>query len=166
MKILILVRHAKSSHSFGVSSDFDRPLNDRGFRDAAEMGKKLFRKKTAIDQFVSSPAVRAKTTAELFVAEYDRKLKEILFIPSLYNAGSENFLQVVRGLDDAYDNVALFSHNPGITDFASSLTNTPVAHMPTCSVFAVTAPIKSWKDFPKADKNFLFFYTPEEKRNA
>ena len=83
MKTLILVRHAKSSHSFGVSSDFDRPLNDRGFREASEMGKKLFKKNTRIDQFVSSPAIRAKTTAELFVAEYDRKLKEILFVPSL-----------------------------------------------------------------------------------
>ena len=43
MKTLILVRHAKSSHSFGVSSDFERPLNDRGFREASEMGKKLFK---------------------------------------------------------------------------------------------------------------------------
>ena len=91
MKTLILVRHAKSSHSFGLSSDFDRPLNERGFREAAEMGRKLFKKKIPIDQFVSSPAVRAKTTAELFVAEYDRKLKEILFIPSLYQASSGKF---------------------------------------------------------------------------
>ena len=83
MKTLILVRHAKSSHTYDVSSDFDRPLNDRGFREAAEMGKKLFKKKVQIDQFVSSPAVRAKTTAELFVAEYSRKLKEIFFIPTL-----------------------------------------------------------------------------------
>ena len=85
MKTLILVRHAKSSHSFGFSSDFDRPLNDRGFREASEMGKKLFKKKILIDQFVSSPALRAKTTAELFAAEYDRKMKEIrirsFFIP-------------------------------------------------------------------------------------
>ena len=91
MKTLILVRHAKSSHTYGVSSDFDRPLNDRGFREAAEMGKKLFKKKVLIDQFVSSPAVRAKTTAELFVAEYGRKLKEIFFVPTLYHASQENF---------------------------------------------------------------------------
>lgn len=166
MKILILVRHAKSSHSFGISSDFDRPLNDRGFREAAEMGRKLFKKNTPIDQFVSSPAVRAKTTAELFVSEYDRKLKEILIVPSLYNADSDNFFAVVRGLEDTYNHVALFSHNPGITDFASSLTPSHIAHMPTSSVFAVTAPIESWKDFSKAEKSFLFFYKPEEKLKA
>ena len=66
--------------------------------------------------------LRAKTTAELFVTEYDRKLKEILYVPSLYHADPDIFYEVVGKLDDAYDHVALFSHNPGITDFASSLT--------------------------------------------
>ena len=158
MKTLILVRHAKSSHSFGISPDFDRPLNDRGFREASEMGSKLFKKKIQIDQFVSSPALRAKTTAELFAAEYDRKMKEILFIPSLYQAGIENFKEVVLGLEDNYNHIALFSHNPGITDFASSLTETHITHMPTCSVFAVNVTIDSWKDFANAEKRFLFFY--------
>ena len=166
MKTLILVRHAKSSHSFGVSSDFDRPLNDRGFREASEMGKKLFKKNTRIDQFVSSPALRAKTTAELFVAEYDRKLKEILFVPSLYHADPDAFYEIVSKLDGAYDHVALFSHNPGITDFAGTLTSSHISHMPTSSVFAVTAPVDSWKDFSSAEKSFLFFYKPEEKQKA
>jgi phosphohistidine phosphatase len=161
MKILILVRHAKSSHSFGISSDFDRPLNDRGFREAAEMGKKLFKKKISVDLFVSSPAVRAKTTAELFAAEYDRKMKEILFVPSLYNAGPEQFSEVVSGLDDQFKHVALFSHNPGITEFSSSLTDTHITQMPTSSVFAVSAETDTWKDFALAKKNFLFFYKPD-----
>jgi phosphohistidine phosphatase len=163
MKTLILVRHAKSSHSFSVPSDFDRPLNDRGFREAAEMGRKLYKKKTAIDQFVSSPALRAKTTAELFVAEYDRKLKEILLVPSLYEAGPDNFKEVILALNDDLNHIALFSHNPGITDFADSLTGTRITHMPTSSVFAVTAPVDSWKDFPAANKDFLFFLHPDEK---
>ena len=161
MKTLILVRHAKSSNNMGVSSDFERPLNDRGFREASEMGKKLFKKNTVINQFVSSPAIRAKTTAELFVAEYDRKLKEILFIPTLYHAGADHFSEIISQLDNRFDHVALFSHNPGITDFASTLTSTPITHMPTCSVFAVTAPIDSWQDFNRAVKSFLFFYKPE-----
>jgi phosphohistidine phosphatase len=162
MKTLILVRHSKSSHTFGISSDFDRPLNDRGFREATEMGKKLFKKKVEIDQFVSSPALRAKTTAELFVAEYNRKLKEILLIPALYHADPNSFNAVIKELEDSYNHVALFSHNPGITDFASSLTpTTPVSHMPTSSVFGVTAPIDSWKDFENAEKSYLFFYKPD-----
>lgn len=161
MKTLILVRHAKSSHSLGISSDFNRPLNERGFRQAAEMGDTLFKKKILIDQFVSSPALRAKTTAELFAAEYDRKMKEILYLPSLYHANADNFQEIIHGLGDDFQHIALFSHNPGITDFASSLTQTHITHMPTCSVFAVTASIDSWKNFANAAKNFLFFYTTE-----
>jgi phosphohistidine phosphatase len=161
MKTLILVRHAKSSHTLGLSSDFDRPLNDRGFREAAEMGKKLYKKKISIDRFVSSPAIRAKTTAELFAAEYDRKMKEILLIPSLYQADPAQFSEVVSGLDDGIDHVALFSHNPGITEYASSLTQTPVTQMPTSSAFAVTAEADNWQDFAQAKKSLLFFYKPD-----
>jgi phosphohistidine phosphatase len=161
MKTLILVRHAKSSHSFGISSDFDRPLNDRGFREASEMGKKLLRKNILIDQFVSSPALRAKTTAELFAAEYDRKMKEILFIPALYQANPVQFSEVIRSLRDDCEHVALFSHNPGITEFASSLTNTHISQMPTSSVFAVSAEIDQWNDFAEVKKQFLFFYKPD-----
>lgn len=161
MKTLILVRHAKSSHSFSLPSDFDRPLNERGFREASEMGKKLFKKKILIDLFISSPAVRAKTTAELFVAEYNRKLKEIVLMPSLYHSAPENFLTLIHGLSDEHDHVALFSHNPGITDFASSLTLTQISQMPTCSVLAVTSPIESWRDFTITNNSCLFFYKPE-----
>ena len=158
MKTLILVRHAKSSHSFGLSSDFERPLNERGFREAAEMGKKLYKKKIPIDRFVSSPAVRAKTTAELIAAEYDRKMKEILFNPSLYQADPAQFSDVISRLDDGDDHVALFSHNPGITEYASSLTQTHITQMPTSSAFAVTAETDNWQDFAQAKKHFLFFY--------
>lgn len=161
MKTLLLVRHAKSSHAFGLSSDFDRPLNDRGFREASEMGKKLFKNKTPIDQFISSPALRAKTTAELFADEYDSKMKEIYFVPDLYNAGQEDFSSAIRQINDSYHHIALFSHNPGITDFAASLTETRITQMPTCSVFAVSAEIDSWKDFARAEKSFMFFYKPE-----
>jgi|SRR5664279_774923 len=161
MKTLILVRHAKSSHSLEISSDFDRPLNDRGLREASEMGRKLFKKKVLISRFVSSPALRAKTTAELFAAEYDRKMKDITFIPSLYHAEPNQFLEAISALTDDCDQVAIFSHNPGITEFASALTSTHITQMPTSSVFAVTADINHWKDFAKAEKQFLFFYRPE-----
>ena len=161
MKTLILVRHAKSSHGFGFSSDFERPLNDRGFRDASDMGIKLFKKKIRIDQFVSSPALRAKTTAELFAVEYNRKMKEILFIPSLYHADPNQFSEVIKAFTDGCEHVAIFSHNPGITEFASSLTDTHIDQMPTSSVFAVSAEIEHWNDFAQAGKQFLFFYKPD-----
>jgi phosphohistidine phosphatase len=67
----------------------------------------------------------------------------------------------VNSLTDDNHHVALFSHNPGITEFASSLTNTQIIHMPTCSVFAVSVEVDRWIDFGAAEKQFVFFFKPD-----
>ena len=66
VKTLLIIRHAKSSWDIGTLNDFDRSLNDRGKRDAPMMAKRLIDKTIMIDAFVSSPAKRAKKTAEWF----------------------------------------------------------------------------------------------------
>ena len=62
MKTLYIIRHAKSSWGDFSLPDFERPLNERGKKDAPEMAKRLLDKKINIDAFVSSPAKRAKST--------------------------------------------------------------------------------------------------------
>lgn len=161
MKILLLVRHAKSVNHFTASSDFERGLNEKGIKDATEMAKRLVRENIRIDQFVSSTAVRARSTAEIFINQYNRKKDEILLIPELYHSSPVVFEQVISTLDDQFDHVAIFAHNPGITDFASSLTTIHISNMPTSSVFGVTSPMKSWQDFTLAEKDFLFFNSPK-----
>lgn len=160
MKTLFLVRHAKSVNHSTAATDFNRALNERGVKDATEIAKKLVRKDIMIDRFVSSPAIRAKMTAEIFVNQYNRKPEEIQFIPDLYQASPEIFDQVVSRLDDQFSHVAIFAHNPGITDYAAYLTSTLISHMPTSSVFAAAASINSWKDFSVAEKEFILFETP------
>lgn len=160
MKSLLLVRHAKSSWDFNVD-DFDRPLNHRGENDAPEMAKRLRKKDVEIDAFVSSPALRALTTAKIFADAYDIKAKHILTIPGLYEPTKDAFVEAVEGLDDESKTVAIFSHNPGITDFANSLTNTRIDDMPTCAIFAVKAKIKHWSEFSAAVKEFWFFDYPK-----
>ena len=82
-------------------------------------------------------------------------------IEALYGATQTEFLQTVKDINDKYSTVAVFSHNPGITDFASSLTNVRVDDMPTCAVFALQIGTDSWKDFQTAEKSFLFFDYPK-----
>ncbi len=161
MKTLFLIRHAKSVNHFAAASDFDRGLNEKGIKDATEMAKRLVKKNIMIGQFVSSTAVRAKTTAVIFIRQYNRKPEEISLKPELYQASGEIFEQVISSLDDQFDRVAIFAHNPGITDYASSLTNTHISNMPTSSIFAVASEVKSWQDFPIAEKIFLFFDSPK-----
>lgn len=162
MKTLLLIRHAKSDWD-NILSDFDRPLNERGKHDAPIMAKRIKDRKIEIDAFVSSPAKRAKKTAELFMHEYDVKEKKLHFVPSLYEASSNDFYNAVFDLKDKYDTVAIFGHNPGITDFVNSLSCTSIDNMPTCSVYALKIKTKNWVDFKKADKDFLFFYYPKRE---
>jgi phosphohistidine phosphatase len=161
MKTLILVRHAKSSWDSSVLTDFDRPLNERGKHDAPQMAKKLRQREIEIDLFISSPAKRAKKTAEIFMHEFGVKEKNLLTMPALYEASVEIFLEVVREIKDKSNTVVLFAHNPGITDFINLLECYPVYDMPTCGVFALKIKSKKWQDVKDAEKEFLFFDYPK-----
>ncbi len=161
MKSLLLIRHAKSSWTSEVLQDFDRPLNERGKKEAPAMAKKLLKDSVKIDGFVSSPAKRAKKTARLFIKEFGRDEEDLVFFPELYHAGVDDFLHVIGQFSDEWDTVAVFSHNPGITEFVNTLTDTRIDNMPTCAVFAVKAPIRHWKKFAEAEKEFWFFNYPK-----
>lgn len=161
MKTLILVRHAKSSWDEAGLSDSERPLNDRGKKDAPEMAKRLRKRGLAIDALVSSPAERAFRTARFFAKEFDFKKDDIVVAKALYGALSAHFEEVIGGLKDKVNTVAIFSHNPGITDYANTLTTVRTDNIPTCGVFAVQADVENWKAFAKADKNFLFYDYPK-----
>jgi phosphohistidine phosphatase len=161
MKTLLLIRHAKSSWAEAGLKDIDRPLNERGRKEAPMMAKRLRERGINVDLFVSSPAKRARSTAKLFAEEYDVKKDEILFAEDLYFATQDSFRNTVAGLKGKADTVALFSHNPGITEFANSLANVHIDDMPTCSIFAVQADTDKWESFEVAEKNFLFFDYPK-----
>ncbi len=161
MKTVLVIRHAKSSWESITQKDFDRPLNDRGMKDAPAMAKRLLEKDITIDAFISSPALRALTTCTYFARAYGKKEKDIITHPDLYNAAQQVFFKVIKNTDEAFDNIAIFSHNPGITVFANSLTNMQIDDMPTCAIFAVKADIEYWKDFEKAAKEFWFFDYPK-----
>ena len=161
MKTLLLIRHAKSSWDQPGLSDFDRPLNERGKADAPQMAKRVKEKGIELDHLVSSPAKRARKTAKYFAEAFGLEKEDIKLVEELYGATQAQFLKSVTDISDKYQTVALFSHNPGITDFASSLTNVRVDDMPTCAVFALQAETESWKDFASAEKKFLFFDYPK-----
>jgi phosphohistidine phosphatase len=161
MKTLILIRHAKSDWSTPSLSDFDRPLNDRGKRDAPVMAQRLLNRKVKIDIFISSPAKRAKKTASVFAKEYNREKEEIIFKEELYGAALEAFYELIDKIDDSLHSVAIFSHNPGITDFANTLTDARIDNIPTCGIFAVKVNTDRWSKFKEAEKEFLFVDYPK-----
>ena len=164
MKSLLLIRHAKSDWGDLTLKDFDRPLNDRGKRDAPAMAHRLLDKKVKIDAFISSPAKRAKKTAELFASQYKQDKKDIILFDKLYLADTEAFFEVISQTSDDYSTIAVFSHNEGITTFANLLSDVRVDDMPTCSIFGVKMKLKKWKDFREAEKEFWFFDYPKSNQ--
>lgn len=162
MKTLFLIRHAKSSWSDVTAADFDRKLNDRGLRDAPVMAERLLKRSGKPDVLVSSPAKRAAKTARIFAKTMKLPKDEIIYIDELYLAAPENFSNVVSWLKNDFDTAAIFSHNPGITDYANSLCpGVFIDNMPTCSIFSVSASVNNWQDFANAEKRFLFFDYPK-----
>ncbi|MCX8020178.1 MAG: histidine phosphatase family protein [Chitinophagaceae bacterium] len=167
MKTLLLIRHAKSDWSHPELEDFDRPLNERGKKDAPEMARRLIKNKIKIDLFLSSPAKRAASTAKAFLKEFDAKKKKLRFEEKLYLPSPSVFWEVIKDVKDKVETLAVFSHNDGITLFANQLTNTKVDNIPTCGIFAVKAHCDAWKDFENSEKEFWFFdYPKAEAKNG
>src|SRR5258706_12776815 len=137
MKKLFLVRHAKSSWDSVEMNDFDRPLNDRGEKDAPHMAKLLKHRDVVPDWMITSPANRALSTCRAFAKVLDFEKKKIVSEQKLYHAGSDTILKVLASLPEhkeENEGVLLFGHNPGITEFANDLLNISIDDIPTCGV--------------------------------
>jgi phosphohistidine phosphatase len=161
MKQLLLVRHAKSDWGNPGLDDADRPLNERGKKDAPMMAKRLLDKKVKIEAFIASPAKRAAKTAKIFAETFQRKKGDIIFEEELYLAETDTIRSVISSISDKYKTIAVFTHNFGITNFANTLTEVRIDNIPTCGVFAVKVDCESWTDFNQAKKEFWFFDYPK-----
>ncbi len=162
MKTVFIIRHAKSNWSFGDLSDFERPLNDRGNGDAPMMAERILKKKLEIDLLLTSTAKRARQTCEHFSDTLGKNRKDIVLDDSLYHASSDMIHYVIRMLDNRFQSVAIFTHNPGVTDFVNGLIDgMNIDNMPTCGVFCVESNIIDWKQFEKSEKKFKFFDYPK-----
>ena len=161
MKTLYLIRHAKSSKDDPSLSDRDRPLADRGRRDAPTMGKRLAKRDVKPDLLVSSPALRALTTAQLMADEIGYAREKIVVDDHLYGSSADVLLALVRALDRKADRVMLFGHNPEITELAHRLSS-DIADMPTCAIAEFRFDTKKWSDVGELDPAQATLDQPQE----
>lgn len=160
-KLLLILRHAKSSWEFTELSDHDRPLNNRGKRDAPRMGKKILKEGLVPHLIISSSAVRAHSTARK-VAKTCRYEDEILINPTLYDSGYSDYLNVLKNQEDRHDIIMLVGHNPISEQLVEVLTG-EIVTMPTCAVACISLPIRSWKQIIANTKGELLnLWRPKE----
>jgi phosphohistidine phosphatase len=153
MKTLLVLRHAKSSRNDPALDDHERPLNERGRRDAPRMGE-LVRKHGLIpDLIISSDAVRARLTAEA-VAEAARYAGEILHHPQLYPGSPADILSVLRTVPGNAETVMIVGHNPGLEQLVERLTGEQ-RDLPTAALAQVALPIDRWRDLKPSTRGTL-----------
>ena len=163
MKILTLVRHAKSSWKDTSLADRDRPLNKRGERDAPEMGRRIVAAGIRPSLIISSPAVRAWTTARIIADEIGYPREFLQRDKSLYLATVNGILDVIVAQDNGFNSLMLVGHNPGFTDFANYLVPGLTNNMPTASVVSVELDTEDWSLYDKPDAKLLVYDFPKNR---
>lgn len=157
MKKLYIIRHAKSSWKDVVLEDFERGLSKRGKANAPMMGERLKEKGIMPDIILSSPAKRAKSTAEIIAKEIGYK-KKVLFDENIYEASVDELRKILTALDDKNSTVFLVGHNPSLNDLAHYYVDFEV-NIPTCGVVEIAFASKKWAEIePKNAKLLLFDY--------
>lgn len=164
MKTLYLVRHAKSSWNIDGIDDIERPLNERGYTDAHAMAKRLS-KKVHPGIIVTSPAIRAVSTALIFSRVFETAASAIQIHPLLYDTGSKQYLQVISALSDEYSSAFLFGHNPIITEAANMLAGTQLVDMATTGIVGVEFEVMTWKKVNEAHGRMIFYDFPKNAGN-
>lgn len=164
MKTLYILRHAKSNWKFEQLSDHDRPLSKRGRTDALLMGQELAARGVKPDLVLSSPAVRALTTAMLVGKELNYEPRDIEVNDHIYAAGKKDLLEVVQGAPAEVQYLLLVGHNEALSDFANMLSPENLASLPTTGVAALQFDCDKWNDINRDNADFLYFDFPKNYR--
>ena len=160
MKTLLIMRHAKSSWNYPELSDYDRPLNARGKRDAPRMGKHLRQAGLLPDRILTSSAKRARKTANKVAKAcgYTGKVKKL---DALYDTVPGVYFDVLQALPDKYQCVMVFGHNPTMEQLVNHLTG-EIKRMPTAALAYIELPIQHWKTLDLYTKGTLVnLWTPK-----
>ena len=150
MKTWIMVRHAKSSWVLDMP-DSERPISDRGVRDATLVGRELNKYNLNIEQVFSSPAKRAFDTSLLMVAELGLSTEKILIEQELYDFHGAKVLDFIRKLPDELNTIMSFGHNYACTFIAHKLSKFSKSNIPTSTAIIFDFDVSSWSKVEQCD---------------
>jgi phosphohistidine phosphatase len=164
VRTLSLIRHAKSSWKYPNLADADRPLSNRGRREAALMGGVLATRGFYPDRWLSSPALRALRTAEAVAGALGWPLARITLEHHLYERSCDEMLAFLQTMEDDVAWVACVGHNPELTDLAYRLTSENIANVPTCGVVEMRFAMDRWQSLGEIAPLSVAFDFPRNVR--
>lgn len=162
MKRLVLVRHAKSSWKDPAATDFERPLNNRGKRDAPAMAERLAGRGLRPDLIVTSPAKRARKTAVIMARALGYPKSEIRRDRELYLAELETLVAVVSELEEEFSEVMLVGHNPGFTELTDYFTRGSIGNLPTSGMAGIEFSTERWREVRRGSGKLRFLDFPKK----
>lgn len=148
MKTLYLIRHAKSSWEFDLT-DHQRPLNERGLHDAPLVANYIKTKIERPQKIWSSDAMRAKTTALLYLKELGIPLQELVLKPKLYDFGGIELDEVIRSCDNSIDVLMVFGHNNAMTNCVNRYGDKVIENVATAAFTEIRFDTDDWKTINK-----------------
>lgn len=160
------MRHAKSSWKFPELTDFERPLNKRGMRDAPMMGERLAKRGFSTDSILTSPAQRAAETAREVARSIGFPVDRIRQEPGLYLADPDTLLAAARDSGEDVDTIMLFGHNPGFTILANELGDLTLDNLPTCGVAIFEFDIRHWRELDYGGGSVRLFDFPKNREKV
>ena len=163
MKILILMRHAKSSWKDHEISDKDRPLKKKGKKDAQMMAKLLVEKELLPQKMLVSSAKRASRTAEIIIEETEIKIP-VEYLDQLYMAEVQVCFDLLQSVPDELERVMVIGHNPSLECLMQVLSG-QIESLPTGAAALISLPIKSWKELnPETKGDLIDLFKPKREK--
>lgn len=156
MKELILVRHGKSSWDYDVK-DADRPLKERGIRDAHRIAKNVAPRLQDVDAVFSSPANRALHTCMILMREVGIPLDKLRIDKQLYDFSGNSVRNFVHNLEDHLGRVLLFGHNNALTHLVNDWGNKYVDNVPTSGLAHLSFEVSTWAEVAFGKTEMMVF---------
>ncbi|HER08964.1 MAG TPA: histidine phosphatase family protein [Bacteroides sp.] len=141
---LFIIRHGKSSWEEEGLDDIDRPLADRGIRNADTMAHRLRESGDVPELIFTSPANRALNTAMIMARVWGLPAASLEVHDALYMAYESDIDAVVGMAPDPVRGLAIFGHNPSFTLYANRFLDTTLDNLPTAGVVIVTLESDGW----------------------
>lgn len=161
MKLLTLIRHAKSSWKQTGLADFDRPLNKRGQQDLPGLTERVTHHLPKPDCLLFSPALRTNLTREPLVKAWQLSSQQSLAAPKAYEASAESLLELLQQTEDQINHLVLVGHNPGLSDLTSLLTHQVIDYFPTSAFAHLELSIQHWRELQIGCGKLLQFDYPK-----
>jgi len=161
MKLLYIVRHAKSSWDFSGISDHERPLIQKGIKRTKTIGKYLFENDVKPNLIISSFAVRAYETAKIIAESLSYPKNNIKVENNFYHSNIDILLDHIYSLNNSVDSVMMVGHNPTFTEFSNYFIKEKIDWLPTSAVVCVSFDTNKWEDIHHAIKKQVFIVTPK-----